>query len=127
MNIEIIARCIRLRQIEDDIKQLRKKFPSVEKDLLYIERLLEAGSDIPQTFQYTGFGEHKIFKTRVINTDLKKGKSSGYRLIYEEKETEDDRFIVELLLYSKKKKHVETETRAEIRRRLNCSDYFRLL
>lgn len=46
--MRVVVTCIRLRQLEGDIKRLRKRFRSVEDDLIYAERLLEAGRILPQ-------------------------------------------------------------------------------
>ena len=124
--MRVVATCIRLRQLGGDIKRLKKRFQSVEDDLLYAERLLEAGRILPQTDPYCGFGQHNIFKTRVVNTDSRKGKSSGYRLIYEEIKTEDDKVIVLVLLYDKKTHGDENKVRIEVKTRLRSPDYPKL-
>lgn len=124
--MRVVSTCIRLRQLEGDIKRLKKRFRSVEDDLVYAERLLEAGRILPQTDPYRGFGQHNIFKTRVINTDVRKGKSSGYRLIYEEIESGDDKVIVLLLLYDKKTYDDENKVRIEVKTRLRSPDYPKL-
>ena len=122
--METVARCIRLPQLATDIKHLKRKFRSVEIDLIYAERLLEAGKMLPQTDPYPGFGEnHKIFKTRVINTDSAKGKSSGYRLIYEEIKDENDTVILLILLYDKTMYKQENKVRVEIWARLRSPQY----
>ena len=122
--METVARCIRLPQLVADIKHLKKKFRSVEIDLVYAERLLEAGKILPQTDPYPGFGEnHKIFKTRVINTDSTKGKSSSYRLIYEEVKAENDTVVLLMLLYDKSMHKEENKVRIEVWTRLRSSEY----
>ena len=122
--METVARCIRLPQLVADIKHLKKKVRSVEIDLVYAERLLEAGKILPQTDPYPGFGEnHKIFKTRVINTDSTKGKSSGYRLIYEEVKAENDTVVLLMLLYDKSMHKEENKVRIEVWTRLRSSEY----
>lgn len=122
--METVARCIRLPQLVADIKHLKKKFRSVEIDLVYAERLLEAGRILPQTDPYPGFGQnHRIFKTRVINTDSAKGKSSGYRLIYEEIKAENNTVILLMLLYDKSMYEEENKVRIEVWARLRSSEY----
>jgi mRNA-degrading endonuclease RelE of RelBE toxin-antitoxin system len=121
---QAVAKCIRLPQLAVDIKDLKKKFRSVEIDLIYAERLLEAGKTLPQTDPYPGFGtDHRIFKTRVINTDLARGKSSGYRLIYEEIKTQDDTVILLILLYGKSTYKEENKVRLEVWARLRSPGY----
>lgn len=124
--MEIIARCIRLPQLAGDIKRLQRKFRSVEIDLIYAERLLEVGQVLPQTDPYPGFGQnHKIFKTRVVNTDSGKGKSSGYRLIYGEIE-DNNKVVLLILLYSKSTYKDENKVRAEVKIRLRNPEYAHL-
>ena len=122
--IQAVAKCVRLPQLSTDIKHLKKRFRSVETHLIYAERLLEAGQIFPQTYPYPGFGaDHRIFKTRVINTDLAKGKSSGYRLIYEEIKTESDMVILLILLYDKSMYKEESKVRIEVWARLRSPEY----
>jgi mRNA-degrading endonuclease RelE of RelBE toxin-antitoxin system len=61
------------------VKLLKKKFPHIKDDLSSLFQQLqnnpEAGDPIP--------GWHRtIWKVRVSSTDLKKGKSGGFRVIY---------------------------------------------
>jgi len=116
--------CIKIRQLEADIKRLRKKFPAVELNLGYVERLLKAGKTLPQTYQYPGFHNRRVFKTRFINTSLgNKGKSGGYRLIYEEVGSEAGNAIVLIMLYGKNEYQDEDKVKNEIRLRLNDPNY----
>lgn len=120
----VVVRCIRVKQLEADIKRLTKKFPSMDVDLLYAQRLLEARESLPQTYQYPGFGNRKIYKTRIINTSLAdKGKSSGYRLIYEETNGQANKVIVLIMLYTKNEYRDENKVKNEITFRLNDPSY----
>jgi mRNA-degrading endonuclease RelE of RelBE toxin-antitoxin system len=127
--IATAARCIRLPQLATDVKHLRKRFRSVEIDLISAERLLEAGETLPQTTPYPGFGgNHKIFKTRIVNIDLAKGKSSGYRLIYEEIKAENsvartNMVVLLMLLYDKAMYEEENKVRSEVWARLKSPEY----
>lgn len=127
--IATAARCIRLPQLATDVKHLRKRFRSVEIDLISAERLLEAGETLPQTTPYPGFEKnHKIFKTRVINTDSAKGKSGGYRLIYEEIKAENsvagtNMVVLLMLLYDKAMYEEENKVRSEVWARLRSPEY----
>jgi len=60
------------------IRKLKKRFPSVKKDIaLAVDILLEnpeLGVLIP--------GGSDVRKLRVRNSDMKRGKSGGYRLLY---------------------------------------------
>lgn len=118
---------LRLPQIEKDLKLLRKKSPSADVDLLYAERLLQSGQILPQTDPYPGFGDpHSMFKTRIINTSTDKGKSSGYRLIYEQSIQDNEAVIILFLFYTKATIKEETKVRAEIRERLRSLEYLDL-
>lgn len=60
------------------VKYLEKRYPSVKDDVRNaIRRVLEtpdAGDVIP--------GGHGVRKLRVANSDQRKGKSGGYRVLY---------------------------------------------
>jgi mRNA-degrading endonuclease RelE of RelBE toxin-antitoxin system len=120
------VRHIRLPQLAGDIKQLKRKFRSAEIDLKYAERLLEAGQVLPQTDAYPGFENHKIFKTRVVNTDSARGKSAGYRLIYEKIEIQNEALVLLIFLYHKSTCDDENEVRIEVRTRLRSPEYAQL-
>ncbi len=78
------------------IKALKKRFPSVKRDVkLAIEILLEnpiIGSIIP--------GASGVRKLRVRNSDLRQGKSGGYRMLYYLEDHQGQRLYL-LLLYAK--------------------------
>lgn len=127
MDDGIKVKTLHLPQIDKDVKVLRKKYRSADVDLLYAERLLQAGQILPQTDPYPGFSEsHNVYKTRVINTSSTKGKSSGYRLIYEEIIKDDEEVIILILLYTKATIKEESDVRAEIRARLRSPEYLDL-
>ncbi len=56
-----------------------KKYPHIRSDLEPVIKQLEAGAVPGDQVPRTGF---PIFKVRLQNSDIQKGKSSGYRLIY---------------------------------------------
>jgi len=117
-------KCIRLPQIGRDLKLLRKKSRSVDIDLVFAERLLRSGYSLPKTDQYPGFGEsHAIFKTRVVNTSSDRGKSGGYRLIYEEMLIDSNITLVLILLYNKNTISDENSVRAEVKARIRSPEY----
>ena len=78
------------------IKALKKRFPSVKRDVeLAIEILLEnpdIGSVIP--------GASGVRKLRVRNSDLSRGKSGDYRMLYYIEDHQNQRVYL-LLLYAK--------------------------
>lgn len=122
-----VATCINTKQFKTDVKHLKKKYPSAETDVLYARRLLEAGEKLPKTDPFSGFGNHNIYKTRIYNTSTGKGKSSGYRLIYEEILGGDLKRIVFILLYTKNEFNSEAQIINEVRFRLRSSEYQKLL
>ncbi|HLO84220.1 MAG TPA: type II toxin-antitoxin system RelE/ParE family toxin [Nostocaceae cyanobacterium] len=62
-----------------NLRILAKKYRSIRKDIQPVIEQLQAG-ELPGD-QVTGVG-CTIFKVRVKNSDIQKGKSGGYRLIY---------------------------------------------
>ena len=60
------------------IKELKKKYIHIKKDVGKALEILEGNPFLGVSIK--GFG--KLWKFRVINSDIKKGKSGGYRLIY---------------------------------------------
>ncbi len=62
-----------------NLKKLAKKYRSIRSDIEPIIKQLQTG-ELPGN-QISGIG-YKVFKLRVKNSDVTKGKSGGYRLIY---------------------------------------------
>lgn len=82
-----------------NLKRLKKKFPTVKNDLGNIFNDLEKGKPLGVPIPLI---DAPVYKVRVRNTDIPKGKSGGYRLIY--KFDEENRMITPLLLYFKGEK-----------------------
>ncbi|MEA5580273.1 type II toxin-antitoxin system RelE/ParE family toxin [Nodularia harveyana UHCC-0300] len=66
-------------KFQRNLRSLAKKYRSIRNDIQPIIQQLEAG-ELPGD-QVSGVG-YTIFKLRVKNSDIQKGKSGGYRLIY---------------------------------------------
>ena len=81
-----------------NIRTLAKKYRSIRSDIQPIVEQLELG-ELPGN-QITGT-DYTIFKLRVRNSDVQKGKSGGYRLIYYVKTATG---IILLTIYTKSKK-----------------------
>jgi len=64
---------------KQNAKNLGKKYRSIRKDVEPIIKQLQQG-ELPGD-KITGIG-YSVFKLRVKNSDITKGKSGGYRLIY---------------------------------------------
>jgi hypothetical protein len=78
--MQIVRHC----EIVKDLKIL-KRFPTPAESLEAWERLfyLKGIKETPGIEQYPGFGQYKIFKARVIPLKENRGKSKGYRLIFQ--------------------------------------------
>lgn len=75
---------IRHRDIEKDLKNLRR-FPAPRESLEAWERLFcwKGLKETPAIEAFPGFGEHKIYKGRVVPMRENVGKSKGYRIIFQ--------------------------------------------
>ena len=75
---------IRHEDIEKDLKSLRR-FPAPEISLEAWERLFcwKGLSETPAIDPFSGFGERKIYKGRVVPMQENVGKSKGYRVIFQ--------------------------------------------
>jgi len=65
-----------LETAKKDVKKLYKKYKSIKQDLLRLIEILEVN---PKKGIHLGKNYYKI---RIKNSDIKKGKSGGYRVIY---------------------------------------------
>ena len=81
-----------------DLRVLAKKYRSIRKDIQPIITQIEAGKILGD--RVTGIG-YTIFKLRVKNSDIQKGKSGGYRIIYYLKTTDK---VILVTIYSKSKR-----------------------
>ncbi|MBN3949163.1 MAG: type II toxin-antitoxin system RelE/ParE family toxin [Nostoc sp.] len=78
-----------------NLRTLAKKYRSIRNDIQPVIEQLERG-ELPGD-QISGIG-YAVFKLRVRNSDVQKGKSGGYRLIYYIKTAMG---IILLTIYSK--------------------------
>ncbi len=83
------------QEFKRNLRALAKKYRHIRSDVSAVIDQLQAGEvmgdQVPRT-RYT------IFKARVRNSDIQKGKRSGYRLIYHLKTPEN---IILVTIYSK--------------------------
>jgi mRNA-degrading endonuclease RelE of RelBE toxin-antitoxin system len=75
MSIEVVESA----KFTKDVKNLRKRYRAIEADIEPLITQLEAG-ETPGD-RVTG-NKYPVYKVRVKNSDVKKGQSSGYRVIY---------------------------------------------
>lgn len=82
-------------QFKRDIHRLAKKYRHIKSDIKTIIEQLQSGKligvRIPKTNEI-------IYKVRLKNSDIKKGKSGGYRLIYH---VQDSIIVIMMTLYAK--------------------------
>ena len=95
-------------EFKRNLRHLAKKYRRIRDDIQPVLDELENG--VKPGDQITGL-EHEVFKVRVGNSDARKGKSGGYRIIYHVK---PDEAIILITVYSKSEQ--ADVAAAEIRR-----------
>ena len=76
-------------------RKLKKRYRSFQSDLKTLTDELEAGNFLGDQISGT---TAIVYKVRLKNSDIKKGKSGGYRVIYQQR---NDVCILLVTLYSK--------------------------
>jgi mRNA-degrading endonuclease RelE of RelBE toxin-antitoxin system len=80
-----------------NLRDLNKRYRHVRADIQTVIQDLEVGNFVGD--RISGIGEdYVMFKVRVKNRDIQKGKSAGYRLIYR---VESPTSLLLLTIYSK--------------------------
>ncbi|MEY2976437.1 MAG: hypothetical protein ACO3NK_07345 [Prochlorotrichaceae cyanobacterium] len=64
-----------------EARYLKKRYRNITSDLETLIEQLRSGERPGD--RITGFPDYFVYKVRVKNSDLRKGKSSGYRVIYQ--------------------------------------------
>jgi len=64
-----------------EARHLKKRYRNLESDLQPLIEQLQNG-DLPGD-RISGFADYIVYKVRVKNSDIRKGKSGGYRVIYQ--------------------------------------------
>ena len=77
------------------IRTLIKRYRSIRTDLKPLLDELQSGNFIGDQIPGTGY---TVFKVRLKNSDIQKGKSGGYRVIYQ---LSSDTYILLVIIYSK--------------------------
>lgn len=83
---------------QQQVRDLAKRYRKIRLDLQPLIKQLESGDIVGDQVQGAGY---TVFKVRIKNSDIQKGKSAGYRLIYH---LESPIRILLLLIYSKSDK-----------------------
>ncbi|PSB50062.1 addiction module antitoxin [filamentous cyanobacterium Phorm 6] len=77
------------------VRTLLKRYRSIRTDIQPLLDELQSGNFIGDQIPGTG---HTVFKVRLKNSDIQKGKSGGYRVIYQ---LRGDTYILLVVIYSK--------------------------
>jgi mRNA-degrading endonuclease RelE of RelBE toxin-antitoxin system len=84
-------------EFQQSLRVLAKRYRSIRSDIQVVIQELQLGNFIGN--RITGIGKgYVVLKVRVKNQDIKKGKSAGYRLIYQ---IESSTRLLLLTIYSK--------------------------
>lgn len=86
------------------VRDLAKRYRKIKLDIQPIFEKLKNGELIGEQIQKTSY---TVFKVRVKNSDIQKGKSGGYRVIYYVNSSTN---ILCILIYSKSEKDNVTTT-----------------
>ncbi len=78
------------------LRSLAKRYRKIQADLQPLLEDLKAGNF--EGDRLSGTGDNPVFKTRLKNSDIQKGKSAGYRVIYEVRESV---YVLLIVIYSK--------------------------
>lgn len=82
-------------EFKRNLRTLSKKYRHIRSDIEPIIKQLEKGEFVGDRIRGT---RHIVFKVRAKNSDISKGKSGGYRLIYYVKQPG---LVILVTLYSK--------------------------
>ncbi|MGM3308177.1 type II toxin-antitoxin system RelE/ParE family toxin [Anabaena sp. WFMT] len=66
-------------RFQRNLRKLAKKYPSIRNDIQPVIKQLQQGEILGDCIPKINY---EVFKLRVRNSDVQKGKSGGYRLIY---------------------------------------------
>ncbi|MEG3848583.1 type II toxin-antitoxin system RelE/ParE family toxin [Microcoleus sp. herbarium19] len=77
------------------LRTLIKRYRSIRTDLKPLLDELQSGNLIGDQIPGTGY---TVFKVRLKNSDIQKGKSGGYRVVYQ---LRGDTYILLVVIYSK--------------------------
>jgi mRNA-degrading endonuclease RelE of RelBE toxin-antitoxin system len=104
-----IVKVEKATQYKKDLKKIQKKYKSIEKDLEDLTEKLEAGETPGDRINGN---QYEVYKVRVKNSDINKGQSGGYRVIYYTKNIEK---VLLTAIYSKSEQANITNKEIETR------------
>lgn len=82
-------------RFQRNLRKLSKKYSNIRQDIEPILEQIQQGQILGDRIPQIGY---EVFKLRVRNSDIQKGKSGGYRLIYYLKTAQS---VILLTIYSK--------------------------
>lgn len=82
-------------EFKRNLRALARKYRHIRSDIQPVIDELQAGNFVGDQIPRTGY---TIYKVRVLNSDLRKGKRAGYRFIYYLKRQDQ---IILITIYSK--------------------------
>ncbi len=82
-------------EFKRNLRQLAKKYRHLQADVQPVIAQLEAGQTPGTQIRKTGY---TVFKVRIKNSDIQRGKRSGYRMVYYLKTPET---VLLITIYSK--------------------------
>jgi len=84
-------------EFENNLYSLSKRYRNIRKDVVTVLEQIQSGNFVGD--RIAGLGEtYFVVKVRVKNSNIQKGKSAGYRLIYQ---VESPNSVLLLTIYSK--------------------------
>ena len=84
-------------EFRQNLHDLARRYRSIRSDVQALVQELEIGNFVGDCLAGIG-GSYTVFKTRVKNQDIQKGKRAGYRLVYQ---VESPTSVLLLTIYSK--------------------------
>ena len=104
-------------EFSKNLKRLKKRYRSVRRDIEPTIEKIRAGQFVG--IEVSG-ADYVVFKVRLIDSDTQKGKSGGYRLLYQ-KQSQDS--VLLLTVYSKSDtSNIEAQTIKKIIREHQLRD-----
>ncbi|MBW4487217.1 MAG: type II toxin-antitoxin system RelE/ParE family toxin [Trichocoleus desertorum ATA4-8-CV12] len=84
-------------EFQQNLRKLAKRYRNIRFDIQPVIQEIQVGNLIGDRLTNIG-KDYRVFKVRIQNRDIQKGKSAGYRLIYQ---VESSASVLLLTIYSK--------------------------